>query len=347
MNPSPYITDIQNQPQALRKALQTYPAGKLRQAARHLAAGTFDRILITGMGASLMGAVPAAEILSQTGAPVLWLETADLLHYRMAQITPRTLLWVISQSGFSVEIVSLLEAIGPRPPAFLLGTTNNPESPLAQAAALTLPLSAGDEFTVSTKTYLTTLMVAQLAALELSGQPLDGAMGDFRSGADEVEEYLHHLPRHVQELKETFGPRHTRCILAGRGRSMAAVLNGSLILKEAARVIIEGMSVAHFRHGPLEMADPDLTLLLLAGNPRTADLNRGLAQDVTGFGGSVYWIGSQPEETLRALRLPQVSDLALPLLEILPLQLLTIALAEWSGVQPGIFRNIGKVTKKE
>ncbi|MHB8934077.1 MAG: SIS domain-containing protein [Bellilinea sp.] len=344
---SPYITDILDQPEVLQKALLNYPAGALSRASRQLKDAEFDRILITGMGASYMAAIPAAEILSQSGVPVLWLETADLLHYRMAQITPRTLLWVVSQSGYSIEIVRLLEALAARPPAFLLGTTNNLASPLAKTSRVTLPLSAGDEFTVSTKTYSATLAMTQLAALELMGQPLDAPMAELRSAADAGQAYLTNLPQHVQELKDNLGQRFARSVIVGRGRSLAAVMNGSLILKEAAKVIIEGMSAAHFRHGPLELADEHLTVLMLAGDQPTADINRGLAQDVTRFGGQVYWIGNQPEPTLAALRLPQMGELGLPLLEILPLQMMTIAFGELNGVQPGIFRHIGKVTQTE
>lgn len=54
-----------------------------------------------------------------------------------------------------------------------------------------------------------------------------------------------------------------------------------------------------------------------------------------------------PEETLKAFRLPETGEYALPILEVLPLQLMTIALADFTGVQAGIFRNIGKVTKTE
>jgi glucosamine--fructose-6-phosphate aminotransferase (isomerizing) len=277
----------------------------------------------------------------------LWIETAELLHYRMAQITPRTMLWVISQSGASVEIVRLMEAIKTAPPDYFLGITNNMASLLAQQCSVTLPLSAGDEFTVSTKTYVTSLAVAQLAALELLGQSLDGPLSEFSGAVELMQVYLDRLPEFVHELREEFSVRYQRCVLLGRGRSMAAALNGSLVLKEAAKVIIEGMSVAHFLHGPLELVDKDLSVLLLAGDERTTAINRGLARDVVRYGGKVFWIGYQPEETLPSLRLPHVSDLVLPLFEILPIQLMTIAFGELNGVQPGMFRHIGKVTDTE
>ncbi len=98
MTQSPYINDILCQPDALRKALASYPAGSLKNAAERLAKGEFDRIIITGMGASYMGTLPASEILSQSGLPVLWMDTADLLHiaWRRFHAYPSV---VISQSG--------------------------------------------------------------------------------------------------------------------------------------------------------------------------------------------------------------------------------------------------------
>ncbi len=347
MTSSPYIKDILNQPAAMRDALDHYPVGALREAAQRFSRGEFDRILVTGMGGSYAGSIPAVEMLAKTGTPVLWMETSELIHYQMEQISSRTLLWVISQSGFSVEIVRLLEMVKEKPPAYIIGVTNTIDSPVGRSCQAVLPLSAGPEYTVSTKTYLNTLTVMQLAALELTGQPLDSAFIEFRKAADAVETFLSTWEERVAALKTDLGRRMHRMLLIGRGRSRAAVVTGSLILKEAAKVIVEGMTTSFFRHGPLELADEKLTLLVLAGPEKTQAINHALADEAASYGAQVVWISTAQDATLPTLLLPSVSELALPVVEILPMQMMTIAFGELNGFQPGIFRHMGKITRTE
>ena len=63
------------------------------------------------MGASINAAYPAYMTLTQSGIPVIYLNSAELLHYFEGAIGKKTLLWINSQSGHSVEIVRLLEKI--------------------------------------------------------------------------------------------------------------------------------------------------------------------------------------------------------------------------------------------
>ena len=345
--PSPYINDILNQPAALRDALEHYPVGALKEAAQRFARGEFDRIVVTGMGGSYSGSIPAVEMLAHTGVPVIWLETSELIHYQMDQISPRTLLWVISQSGFSAEIILLLEMVKDNPPAYTIGVTNTLDSPVGRSCQVVLPLSAGPEFTVSTKTYLNTVTVMQLAALELTGQSLDSAFLEFRKAADAVADFLSTWEERVAALKTDLGERVQRMLLVGRGRSRATVVTGSLILKEAAKVIVEGMTTSFFRHGPLELADEKLTLLVLAGPAKTQGINRALAVEAAGYGAQIVWISTAKDAELPTMLLPEVGEMALPIVEILPMQMMTIAFGELNGVQPGIFRHMGKITHNE
>ena len=106
------------------------PLAALVQA---LNAGRFDRILLTGMGASYYGLYPAWLHLAAAGLPAIWVDTAELVHHAPALVTGRTLLWISSQSGRSAEIVALLRQSAANPPAGLIAMTNDLSSPLAQA----------------------------------------------------------------------------------------------------------------------------------------------------------------------------------------------------------------------
>jgi hypothetical protein len=105
----PYVQDILSQPDSLKSALAKFDASPLGALKDALQRGDFDRILLTGMGASLHAAYPAWLALVQAGLPAMWVDTAELIHHAPELVTPRTLYWLFSQSGRSAEIVSALD----------------------------------------------------------------------------------------------------------------------------------------------------------------------------------------------------------------------------------------------
>jgi glutamine---fructose-6-phosphate transaminase (isomerizing) len=343
---NPYINDILAQPGALRDALNLYPAEVLGSLRSRVHKGEFDRIVLTGMGSSFNAAYPAWLNLLSLPLPAVLVNTAELFHYGQSMLTPRTLLWINSQSGRSVEIVRLLEAVKDHRPAFQLSMTNFLDSPMALSADLAVPIAAGAEATVSTKTYINMLAVLMLTSAQLTGNDWQGLKASMVRAADAIESYLSGWQARVQELDSLLG-KVDQLVILGRGASMSAVWNGSLINKEAAKCMFEGMNTADFRHGPLELASPQLTVLMLEGAARTASLNRELALEVVRLGGRVLWLSPKPDEKLPTLRLPEVDERVRPLAEILPLQMLSILMAARNGFEPGEFRHVGKVTTQE
>jgi glucosamine--fructose-6-phosphate aminotransferase (isomerizing) len=134
-------------------------------------------------------------------------------------------------------------------------------------------------------------------------------------------------------------------IICGRGSSLAAVHYSALILKEAAKVHAEGLSAPQFRHGPMELASTTIRVLVCEGNAATAALNRRLVEDISGAGGRAYLVGqTSPHESLR---LPPGPAVAWPILEILPMQLISVGLAWRNHLEPGQFYVGSKVTTVE
>jgi len=88
---SEYIDNILGQPAALRSLLAGLDLKLVGHLAARVRAGDFDRIILTGMGASLFAAYPAWAILSAAGLPAWWLETSELAESARALVTPKTL----------------------------------------------------------------------------------------------------------------------------------------------------------------------------------------------------------------------------------------------------------------
>jgi glutamine---fructose-6-phosphate transaminase (isomerizing) len=339
---NPYIKDILSQPSALREALDRYSSSTLER----VNTSDFDRIILSGMGSSYNAAYPALIQLSTQITPVQLVNAAELLHSLSGMIGTRSLLWLNSQSGRSAELVHLLDRIKTCSPACLLTFVNDSSSPMAERADVCIPIYAGTEATVSTKTYVNMLAVNLLAAIQLGGGDVDAAIREMRNAADAMDAYLSDWKTHVQELDSMLGD-FDQLFLIGRGTSMSAVWNGSLINKEAAKSAFEGMHAADFRHGPLEIVAPGFAAVIFAGAGQTSALNRHLALEIISHGGKVIWVDSASDPEIPTLVLPVTSELSRPLVEILPMQMLTLAMARRKGLQAGQFRHVSKVTARE
>jgi glucosamine--fructose-6-phosphate aminotransferase (isomerizing) len=343
---NPYIVDLLAQPSALRDLLNNYPLHMLDDLHKGLEQGKFDRIIITGMGSSFNAAYPAVIKLCNQAIPVQHINSAELLHYMEGMVGARTLLWMNSQSGRSAEIVRLLDHLKTPSPGTLLSFVNDSSSPLASRSDLSLHIHAGTEATVSTKTYVNMLAINLLAAVQMTGGDMDATIKEMQAAADEMEIYLSNWERQVEQLDSQLG-EYNQPILLGRGSSMSAVWNGSLINKEAAKCVFEGMNAAEFRHGPLELVDQNFSAMILAGSPQTAFLNRSLGMEIISHDGRVCWLDTKSDPDLPTLLLPKTSDLTRPLVEILPFQMLTLVMANRNKLQAGKFRYIGKITDRE
>jgi glucosamine--fructose-6-phosphate aminotransferase (isomerizing) len=339
---NPYIQDILSQPAVLRLALEKYPASLLEK----IKLADFDRILLSGMGSSYYAAYPALIKLSSQSIPVQLVNAAELLHSVNGMITTRTLLWLNSQSGRSAELVHLFERIKTAPPACVLTFVNDLTSPMALRADVCLAIHAGAEATVSTKTYVNMLAVNLLAAIQLINADLDSAILEMRAAADAMEMYLTGWEARLRELDSLLGD-FKQLFLLGRGSSMSAVWNGSLINKEAAKSAFEGMHAADFRHGPLELVSDVFAALIFAGSAQTVKLNRDLAREIISYGGRIFWVDSSPDPEIPTVLYPATSELTRPLVEILPMQMLTLVMAKRKGLQAGEFRHVSKITARE
>jgi glucosamine--fructose-6-phosphate aminotransferase (isomerizing) len=163
----------------------------------------------------------------------------------------------------------------------------------------------------------------------------------LESAASVAQGYLSPWRQHVQELAG--GLQGVRDLfIAGRGGSLAAAGTGGLIVKESAHFHAEGMSSPAFRHGPFEMLSDQVFVLVFAGDPATAPLNEALVRDCRAAGGRAALVGSTVERG--AFRLPEVSSRLRPVAEMLPVQMVSLALGALAGREAGRFERATKVT---
>ena len=340
----PYFRDLMDQPAALEATLgglDVSPA--LSEMAAKLRGGEFHRVVLTGMGSSYHALHPLNLELISHGLTALMEETSELVHHKSSFFNRRTLLIAVSQSGRSAEVLRLLEVNQGR--ASVMAVTNTPDSPLARQAGATALTRAGDEFSVSCKTYVTALVALAWLGHVLCSPSPEKRWSELAHVPVAVERYLSRWEDHVNSLLEKLRVvRHL--FLAGRGASLAAAGTGGLVVKESDHFHAEGMSCAAFRHGPFEMLSPETFVLVFAGDQSsTRALNAGLVRDIVEHGGRSELVGEDaPSEVFR---LPAATPAVRPILEILPVQMITLALAAQGGREPGKFELASKITTVE
>lgn len=340
------LREIEEQPTVLLHSLNGLKAQvpALQPYAERLRSGQIDRVIFVGMGASFTAVYPTLLYLAERGISAYAVEANEFVYHYLPALNPRTLLVVISQSGKSVEIVKLLEQRDPSVP--MIGITNEAHSPLAEASSLVLSLNVGEEFTVSSKTYTATLASLRVLGCALTGEtvPFD----ELEGAARHMQMYLDDWRTQIAEIaREVVG--HPALLFLGRSTSFASASTGALLVKESAKLPTEGVNSGQFRHGPIELVDEHAAIFIFAGQSPVQELNLKLAADVAGLGACVTLIGEQKFDSPARfqVRVPQATLWTLPMLEIIPMQLLAAQLAAERGLEGGKFRYIQKVTTHE
>lgn len=339
----PYLRDILDQPGALEATLGGLnDAQRLQPLAAALRNGKFANVVLTGMGSSFHALHCLHLRLIDSGIPSLMVEASELLHYQARLLNTKTLIVIVSQSGQSAEVVRLLEENAGR--SKVIAITNTPDSPLAKQSDAAVITRAGSEYSVSCKTYVTALMALQWLAEVLCGGDLKRTEQELQEASSAVDAYLLHWKTHAQTLcSELKGIRHL--FLVGRGPSLAAVGTGALIIKESDHFPAEGMSSAAFRHGPLDMVNDESFVMIFSGDDRTRSLNRKLLDDVRARRGRANLVCENAQ--LAPFSLPAAPACVQPILEILPVEMVTLALAAQEGREPGRFEFATKITTTE
>jgi glucosamine--fructose-6-phosphate aminotransferase (isomerizing) len=346
--PDIFLAEIAGQPDAIRRA-----AGGVAEQGDAIASLGHElrfrtRVVLTGMGSSYDACYPAATRLAAAGVLATMVDAAELLHFRLDALGSETLLVCVSQSGESAETVRVVRELrdrGDRP--FIAAVTNGTGSTLAGLADRNLDTRGGEEHGPSTMTFAATLVMMAALTRSLAGrEPAPAA--DAEAAAVAAQRLVADPERTARTLADWLGDRPVLALL-GRGESRAAAEMGALTLKEAARFPAESLQAAQFRHGPLELAGPELAAVVFASEVRTRTLDTGLAAELVAAGAAVLVItpdGAAPEGAM-GVATGELADGISSAVSIVPVQLLSWALARSRGLEPGTYTIASKVTTHE
>ena len=214
-----YFADLLDQPEALSSTWNALRSSDVfKKIALNCEQSRFERVVLTGMGGSCFGLHPLSIELAAHGWTALTIETSELIHYYPSLLAPSTLIVAVSQSGKSAETLRLLDMNQHR--ATVIGVTNWFDSPLAQQSSFVVLTAAGEEYSVSCKTYVCAQMAFRLLGTVLIGKDATETLHDVEKAPELFRQYLANWNEHVKELVEVLRGV-SDIFLVGRGASLA------------------------------------------------------------------------------------------------------------------------------
>jgi glucosamine--fructose-6-phosphate aminotransferase (isomerizing) len=275
---------------------------------------------------------------------------ASEFRYSDPLVDEETLVVLISQSGETADTLAALREAR-RKGAQTLAIVNVVGSSLAREADAVLYTQAGPEIGVaSTKAYL-----AQLVALSLLGVYLaqDSTLSEaerrefvhaLRMLPDQVSECLERSDS-IQKLADQLARSHCFFFL-GRGYDFAAALEAALKLKEISYIHAEAYAAGEMKHGPLALVEPGVSVIGFCTQPKTNEKMLSNLKEVKAREGTVVAIirdeDEIPEGVDDIIRIPGSLDPLMPLISMVPMQLLSYYVARRRGCSIDQPRNLAK-----
>jgi glucosamine--fructose-6-phosphate aminotransferase (isomerizing) len=249
----------------------------------------------------------------------------------------------ISQSGRSHDVVAVVEEAR-RQGALTAAMTNDPGSPLSAVAEHALDLRAGAELSVAaTKTYTAELMAIAMLAVALGE---DGAAEhEALLRVPDAQRAALELAGRAAELADAHAGL-ADCAVLGRGFNLATAFEWALKLKELAYVRAQAYSSADFQHGPVASLAPGGDVLaVVARGPLAADTVELIGRLRGERRARVLVLGGDPLPGADHLPFPDtLPEWLSPLVDIIPAQLFSAALARAKGLDVERPRGLKKVT---
>ncbi len=266
-------------------------------------------------------------------------------------IEPDTLVIAISQSGETADtLAGVREAL--LRGADTIGICNTVGSSIARECGQGVYIHAGPEIGVaSTKAFTSQLVVLSLLAVHL-GRMRGMALHDAIQLLDAIEQ----LPAHaesalqcnaeIRELAREYADA-PNFLYVGRLYEYPVALEGALKLKEISYIHAEGIPAAELKHGPIALVDEQMPTVVLAAQSGILDKMKSNVEEIRARGGRILAVARHGEAEIprlaeHTIAIPAVPDPLVPILAVIPLQLLAYHIAVLRGCDVDRPRNLAK-----
>ena len=351
------LKEIMEQPESITNSMRgrlLYDQGISRLGGLH---GFEDRIanskriLISACGTSWHAGLVGEYMLEQFAGIPVEVEYASEFRYRNPIINKDDTLIFISQSGETADTLAAMKETK-RKGALILGVCNVVGSSIARESDAGVYIHAGPEIGVaSTKAFTSQLVVLALITLLIARKKqmslVDGKdiIKEIQSIPGKVEKILK-LNDQIEKIAEEFVDAKNFLYL-GRGYNFPVALEGALKLKEISYIHAEGYPAAEMKHGPIALIDENMPTVFLAPNDSVYDKIVSNIEEVKARKGRVIAIANENDDTIDSLvdysiKIPSTTRMLMPILNVIPLQLLSYHIAVKKGLNVDQPRNLAK-----
>ncbi len=352
------LKEIFEQPRTLRASMQgrLHPelgtvklSGIIDNRERILGA---KRFVICACGTSWHAGLIGKYIIEELTRIPVDVEYASEFRYRKPVIFPTDVVIAISQSGETADTLAAIK-LAKESGAFLFGICNVVGSSIARETNTGCYTHIGPEIGVaSTKAFtaqVTTLFLIALSIAEQLGTVSDERrahlVSELQMIPDKISKILEH-DSEIAELAKVF--TYVRNFLyLGRGYNYPVALEGALKLKEISYIHAEGYPAAEMKHGPIALIDDEMPVVVIAPKRGHYDKILSNIQEIKARKGKIISIVTEGDTDVRNIsdwcfEIPDTEECFVPILSVVPLQLLAYHVAIAKGRDVDQPRNLAK-----
>ncbi|MFM7814540.1 MAG: glutamine--fructose-6-phosphate transaminase (isomerizing), partial [Flavobacteriales bacterium] len=311
-----------------------------------------NRIVIVACGTSWHAGLVAEYLFEEFARIPTEVEYASEFRYRDPIIQPGDIVIAISQSGETADTLAAIELAKERG-AFIFGVGNVVGSSISRATDSGAYTHAGPEIGVaSTKAFTAQVAVLYLIALSVADKRgtiakdrLHRLMAELSSIDTKIEEALQSNTA-IEQIAEIY-KNHRNALYLGRGYSFPVALEGALKLKEISYIHAEGYPAAEMKHGPIALIDDEMPVIVIATQGHSYEKVVSNIQEVKARNGKIIAIVTSGDKTVKDLadhtiEIPKTDDSLVPMVSVVPLQLLAYHIAVMRGCNVDQPRNLAK-----
>ncbi|RDG39474.1 SIS domain-containing protein [Streptomyces corynorhini] len=339
--------EVLEQPEVLRRVLQD-GAPRIREVAAVIAARNPRFALLSARGTSDHAALYAKYLLEiRRGLPCGLASMSTTTAYGARPDLTGVLFVAVSQWGGSPDLVASTWAAR-EAGAITLAVTNNPDSSLAAVSEFHIDVLAGPERALpATKSYTASLLSLYLFVAALGGGERGEDHDDGRALAllPDLAERIVERRDEVRALAARYRFAE-RVVVTSRGYGYPTAQEAALKLMETCYLPALAFSGADLLHGPLAMIGDTSAVLAVVPDGKGGEALRPVLDRLRARGADLFVVGTRAEAAKGsvgfALPTEGVPERLQPILEILPLHLLTYELALRRGHDPDVPRAMAK-----
>jgi glucosamine--fructose-6-phosphate aminotransferase (isomerizing) len=310
------------------------------------------RILILGCGTSWHAGLVGEYLFEDLARIPVEVEYASEFRYRNPIVGEEDIVIAISQSGETADTLAAIELAKSRG-ATIIGICNVVGSSIARVTHAGSYTHAGPEIGVaSTKAFTAQVTVLTLMALMIGRRKGTISASNFHRLINELDA----IPDKVQKVLGSESQIKyiadiykdaTNALYLGRGYSFPVALEGALKLKEISYIHAEGYPAAEMKHGPIALIDEAMPVFVVATKGASYEKVVSNIQEVKARKGKIIAIVTEGDTVVKELadhviEIPETPDQLVPLLSVIPFQLISYHIAVMLGRNVDQPRNLAK-----